>query len=131
MTGFDRERKTALVNTLTGSAVTNFETLVKAINKPRNFDGRSTIVIERVHDTLEAVIAVLLDRGEIFQYDSTLAVKSENGKRPIKVSPPWLQGHLREQFQFMERGKVVDCPPWLVKFVMKRWAQFPDFRFEA
>jgi hypothetical protein len=113
------------------SAVTNFETLVKA--KPRrDFDGRDTIVIgQRLHDTINAVIAVLIERDELLQYDGTLAVRSANGKKPIKVSVPWLRDHLRQQFNFKSAGKPVEMPPWLVKFRDGSLESISDFRFEA
>lgn len=98
--------------------MTNFESLVHAINEPRrDFDGRSTIVIERrLHDSVNSVVAALLERGDLFQFDSALAVRSPDGKRPIIVTLPWLESHLREQFRFLDRGK-----PSLARFVMQRW----------
>jgi len=115
------------VGVMTGT--TAFQKLVKALPRGQ-IDGRDTIVVAmRVSDTLEAVIVALLEQGILQQYDSQLAVRSANGKKPIKVSLPWLQAHLRKQFQFIDRaGRRVDPPPWLAKFLMKQWNRFEDFQ---
>jgi hypothetical protein len=86
----------------------------------------------RLHDTINAVVAVLLKRGGLFQYDSALARRLPDGNHATLVKLPWLEEYLKERFQFLEleSGKPVDLPPSLVKFVLARWNQFPDFRYE-
>jgi hypothetical protein len=106
---------------------TPFRSLVSALPRGQTDDRDTIVVAMRVSDTLEAVVVAALEQGELLQFDSALAYRSVDGKRPTKVSLPWLQAHLRERFQFTERGKVVD-PPWLAKFLLKQWGRFPDFQ---
>jgi hypothetical protein len=89
--------------------------------------GRITIVVERrLHDTVNSVVAALLESGQLLQYDGTLAIRLPDSKHPTKITLPWLQSHLARTFQFVEHGEPVELPPTLARFVLQRWEQFPE-----
>jgi hypothetical protein len=95
-------------------------------------DLSSIVLQHRLHDSINLVVAELLKRGGLFQYDSALARQLPNGKHATAVTLIWLESYIRERFQFLEleSGDPVDLPPSLAKFVLARWNQFPTFRYE-
>jgi translation elongation factor EF-4 len=90
--------------------IDTFPALVKAINQPsRDHDSRSTIVIERrLHDTVNAVVRQIRKIDGLVQYDSRLAFRLPDAKRPTIVTQQWLENHLRTKFQFVSAGTVVE-----------------------
>ena len=104
-------------------AADTFESLVHAINRPR----RDLVTLgPRFADTLSAVITVLRERGELVQFDGTLAIRLPDSKHPTTISLSWLQSHLARTFQFVDQGKPAELPPALAKFVLRQWAAFPE-----
>ena len=90
------------------------------------------ILIERrLHDTVNSVVAVLLERRIFLQLDNGLAHKLPDAKRPTPVKLPWLENYLRRNFMFLESetGKPVGMPTMLAKFVAARWNQFPEQKY--
>jgi hypothetical protein len=106
-----------------------FGSLVRAINSPRrDRAGRDQIKLgPRIHDSIEAVVAILVSRGELVQFDGNLAHRSAGKRQPTVISLPWLQSHLARTFQFVEQGKPVDLPPALARFILRRFEAFPEF----
>ena len=97
-----------------------------------DLDTSGNIVLQhRLHDTIDLVVGQLLKRGGLFQYDSALAQRLPDAKHTTPIKLPWLEAHLKEHFQFFENGKPVDLPPSLARWVMQRWQEFPEYRYES
>jgi hypothetical protein len=85
----------------------------------------------RLHDSVNLVVAQLLERRIFLQLDNALAHKLPDAKRATPVSLPWMEAYLRKHFRFpeIERGAVVEMPAKLAHFVLARWNQFPEVRY--
>ena len=93
-------------------------------------DSRCTINIKyRLHDTVDAVVAVLLENRGFYNYDSALARRVEKHTTPVTLH--WLTEYLREHFVFIQNGEARELPLSLAKFILARWNEFPEYRYEA
>ena len=89
-------------------------------------DTRTPITGDRVHDRVNGVVAELLERGELFQFEGALVRRKTPGAQQIVVATEiWLDAHLRQRFQFLKNGETVEQPASLARFVAARWREFP------
>ena len=93
-------------------------------------DTRTRIEIQlRIHDSVNLVVARLLENRGFHSYDSALARRVEKHTTPVTLH--WLTEYLREHFVFIQNGEARELPLSLAKFILARWNEFPEYRYEA
>jgi hypothetical protein len=96
------------------------------VAQPVQPNTRTAISGDRLHDRVNAVVTLLLERGELFQFEGALVRRKTPGSQEIVVvTEAWLTEHLREHFEFQIRSQPVEQPAALARFVAARWREFP------
>jgi hypothetical protein len=92
-------------------------------------DTRTRIEIQlRIHDSVNLVVARLLENRGFHSYDSALARGVEKHTTPVTLH--WLTEYLREHFVFIQNGEARELPLSLAKCILARWNEFPEYRYE-
>jgi hypothetical protein len=92
-------------------------------------DTRTRIEIQLgIHDSVNLVVARLLENRGFHSYDSALARRVEKHTTPVTLH--WLTEYIREHFVFIQNGEARELPLSLAKFILARWNEFPEYRYE-